>query len=82
MYYTKPNKPESSSKTYYLDELVECLKKRFQKARTECLHQSIDETMTKFKEGSSLKQYLPMKPIKRESSCAKDAIPKPHMFTT
>ena len=65
MYYTKPEKPQQSSKTYYLDELVECLKKRFQQAMTECSHQSIDETMTKFKGRSSMKQYLPMKPIKR-----------------
>lgn len=55
----------ASSKTYYMDDIVECLKKRFQQAREDSPYQSIDESMTKFKGRSSLKQYMPLKPTKR-----------------
>ncbi|KAJ4450071.1 hypothetical protein ANN_01478, partial [Periplaneta americana] len=65
LYFANPDKGESSSKTYYIDDVICCLKKTFQKAREDSPFQSIDESMTKFKGRSSLKQYLPMKPIKR-----------------
>lgn len=65
LYFNYPEKPKDASKIYYIEELVSCLKYTFQKSRTESTHQSIDESMTKFKGRSSLKQYLPLKPIKR-----------------
>ena len=65
MYFTNPQKPADASKTYYLDDLVECLKGRFLQARADSQHQSIDETMVKFKGRSTLKQYMPAKPTKR-----------------
>lgn len=46
---------------------IKCLKKRFQQARSECSHQSIDETMIKFKGRNS---------INGESSSGNDAIQK------
>ena len=65
MYYNSPKKPNSASKLYYIEDVVCCLKKTFINARSECAHQSIDESMAKFKGRSVLKQYLPLKPIKR-----------------
>lgn len=65
LYFNNPEPPTSATKTYYADQLVSCLKYTFLKAREESPYQSIDESMTKFKGRSSLKQYLPMKPIKR-----------------
>lgn len=65
MYYNNPQKPADASKIYYIEEVVSCLKYTFQRARTESSHQSVDESMTKFKGRSALKQYLPLKPIKR-----------------
>lgn len=52
-------------KTYYIDDVVSCLKQTFQKARDDSPFQSIDESMTKFKGRSTLKQFMPMKPTKR-----------------
>lgn len=65
LYFNEPVKPADASKTYYVDELVQCLKYTFQKARTDSTFQSIDESMIKFKGRSSMKQYMPNKPIKR-----------------
>lgn len=65
MYFTDPKRPDNSSKTYYVDDVLECLKIKFQAARTESSYQSIDESMVKFKGRSSLKQFIPNKPIKR-----------------
>lgn len=65
LYFNKPVQPENASKTYYVDELIQCFKHTFQKARTESTFQSIDESMIKFKGRSSMKQYMPKKPIKR-----------------
>ncbi|KAG8258922.1 hypothetical protein J6590_108260 [Homalodisca vitripennis] len=65
MYFNLPEQPENASKTYYIDEMISCLKFTFRKARSEASYQSIDESMAKFKGRSSLKQYLPLKPIKR-----------------
>lgn len=65
MYFASPEKPENCSKTYYIDDLVNCLKKTFMRCRQDSSHQSIDESMTKFKGRSSMKQYMPLKPTKR-----------------
>lgn len=65
LYFNLPNKPEDANKTYYVDELVSCLKSTFPKARTEATFLSIDESMAKFKGRSTLKQYVPLKPINR-----------------
>lgn len=65
LYFAFPQKSNDASKTYYIDNLVDCLKYTFQKCRTDSTYQSIDESMTKFKGRSSLKQYMPLKPTKR-----------------
>lgn len=65
LYFNLPEKPQNCSKIYYIEELLECFKHSFQKARTNAVFQSIDESMAKFKGRSSLKQYLPLKPVKR-----------------
>ncbi|GLV45957.1 hypothetical protein CBL_20664 [Carabus blaptoides fortunei] len=63
---TDTEKGADAPKTYYIEEVVSCLKYTFPKCREDSAFQSIDESMTKFKGRSSLKQYLPLKPIKRE----------------
>ncbi|XP_067138764.1 piggyBac transposable element-derived protein 4-like [Centruroides vittatus] len=65
LYFAPPEKPANATKTYYVDELISCLKYTFSKCREDSQFQSIDESMTKFKGRSSLKQYMPLKPIKR-----------------
>lgn len=45
--------------------LIQALNASFKRQYTPSSHQSIDESMVRFKGRSSLKQYLPMKPIKR-----------------
>ncbi|XP_072377750.1 uncharacterized protein [Diabrotica undecimpunctata] len=65
MYFASPRKPTEALKTYYIDDVVQCLKGIFQKYRQDNSFQSIDESMTKFKDRSSLKQYMPLKPVKR-----------------
>ncbi|XP_047111729.1 piggyBac transposable element-derived protein 4-like [Schistocerca piceifrons] len=65
LYFNFPDKPDTADKLYYLEPIDACLKNTFQKARSENTAQSIDESMIKFKGRSALKQYLPMKPVKR-----------------
>ena len=65
MYFATPEKPSNSSLTYYLDDLVRCLKANFQKCRQDSSYQSIGESMTNFKGRSTLKQYMPFKLVKR-----------------
>ena len=65
IYVTDPCKPPGASKLYYIEDLIACLKQTFQETRSDSSAQSIDESMTKFKGRSSMKQYLPMKPVKR-----------------
>ncbi|GLV33179.1 hypothetical protein CBL_10526 [Carabus blaptoides fortunei] len=65
MYFNYPEKGADAPKTYYIDEVVSCLRYIFPKCREDSAFQSIDESMAKFKGRSSLKQYLPLKPIKR-----------------
>lgn len=64
LYFNNPEKGENTSKTYCVDELISCFKHTFKKAREDSPFQSIDESMAKSKGCSSLKQYLPVKPIK------------------
>lgn len=65
LYFASPEKPENASKLYYVEDLVNCLKKTFMNVRSDSDQQSIDESMVKFKGRSSMKQYQPLKPIKR-----------------
>ncbi|CAH1990644.1 unnamed protein product [Acanthoscelides obtectus] len=65
LYFNNPSKPPDANKTYYIDEVVSCLKKTFIASRSDSSYQSIDESMAKFKGRSALKQYMPLKPIKR-----------------
>lgn len=69
LYFADPQKPTDAGKTYYIDDVVNCFKKNFMKCYSDSTRQSIDESMTKFKGRSSLKQYQPMKPIKRGIKC-------------
>lgn len=65
MNFASPEMPIGASKTYYVDVIAQCSKNRFKDARQESPFQSIDESMTKFKGRSSLKQYMPLKPTKK-----------------
>lgn len=65
LYFAPPEQPPNASKTYYIDDCVSCLKYSFQRCREDSARQSIDEGMVKFKGRSTLKQYMPMKPVKR-----------------
>ena len=64
LYFNHSEKPDDATKLYYI-ELVNCIKQTFSNLISESSHQSIDESMVKFKGRSVLKQYLPLKPIKR-----------------
>lgn len=65
LYFNDPEKPSDATKTYFIDEILACLKHTFSNTRSDSTFQSIDEAMAKFKGRSTLKQYLPLKPIKR-----------------
>lgn len=65
MYFNHPKKPKNTNKSYYTAEIIECLKYTFNRYRSESTYQSIDEFMVKFKGRSSMKQFLPQKPVKR-----------------
>lgn len=65
LYFNDPEKPQDASKLYYIEPVLECLKYTFGNSRTESSHQSIDESMSKFKGHASLKQFVPSKPVKR-----------------
>ena len=65
LYMNKPEKPSSAGKLHYIEELIGCLKHTFQRFRQDSSFQSVGESMTKFKSRSTLKQYLPMKLVKR-----------------
>lgn len=64
LYFNQPD-GEKLTKTYYVDILTDCLKQTFQRYRDDSPYQSIDESMTKFKGRSSMKQHMPMKPVKK-----------------
>ncbi|XP_055376720.1 piggyBac transposable element-derived protein 4-like [Condylostylus longicornis] len=65
MYFAPVEQPSNAPKTYYMDDIVNCCKKTFREMRQDSPFQSIDESMTKFLGRSSMKQYMPLKPIKR-----------------
>ena len=65
LYLNTPEKPSDVCKTFYVEELISCLKSTFQRTRQDSVFQSLDESMTKFKYGSSIKQYMTAKPVKR-----------------
>lgn len=75
LYFNYPKKPNGCSKTYYIDEFLNCLKYTFNSARSEPTFQSIDESMIKFEGRSSMKQYMKDKPTKRgiKAWCRADA---------
>jgi hypothetical protein len=61
----EPEKPQSAGKLYYVEEMVLCLKTTLQRCRKDSSLQSTDELMTKFNGRSSIKQCLPVKPVKQ-----------------
>lgn len=65
LYFNHPKKPKNAEKTYYTAELINCLMYTFNLYRSESTYQSIDEFMVKFLGRSSMKQFLPNKPVKR-----------------
>lgn len=65
LYFNQPKKPADAGKTYYMDELLRCLKYTFPRARSEATFQSIDECMIRCKARTSIKQYMKDKPTKR-----------------
>ncbi|XP_023226159.1 piggyBac transposable element-derived protein 3-like [Centruroides sculpturatus] len=56
---------DNKDKLYKIRPLITVMNKNFKKFRLPDQFQSIDESMVKFKGRSSLKQYNPMKPVKR-----------------
>lgn len=63
MYYANPKRQKNSSKTYCIDD-VSCVKEKYAAARSLCSCLNIEKTMAKFKGGSTLKQYMPLKLVK------------------
>ena len=62
----KPKRePKDYSKIYKVKNFTEILRRNFQKNYNFGRCGTIDESMIKFKRRSSIKQYLPLKPIKR-----------------
>lgn len=58
-------KLDRRDKIYKVRPLVEALNERFRDRRAPSQHLSVDESMIRFKGRSCLKQYNPLKPIKR-----------------
>jgi len=56
---------KKSSKIYKVQSFIEISRRTFQKNYNFGRYGTIDESVIKFKARSSLKQYLPLKPIKR-----------------
>lgn len=66
----EPKKDEAAyDKLYKLRPFLDKLNKNFKKSWKPNKYQSIDESMIKFKGRSSMKQYMPLKPIKRGYKC-------------
>ena len=67
LYFNQSHRPLNALKTFYIDETVSCYKCSLPLCKlADNSRQSIDEAMAKFKGRSSLKQYFPQRPIKRE----------------
>nr|CAI5832825.1 unnamed protein product [Callosobruchus analis] len=60
----RPNK-DNFDKLYKMRPMLDILSETFISSYKPPRHQAIDELMIKFKRRSSLRQYMPMKPIKR-----------------
>lgn len=60
-----PKNSPRHDKLYKLRTVIDTLNEVFQNQTSNSSNQSIDECMVKFKGRSSLKQYMPKKPIKR-----------------
>lgn len=60
----KPNDPDYD-KLYKVRPLMKLLNSKFKELYNPSRQLSIDESMVKFKGRSSMKQYMPLKPIKR-----------------
>ncbi len=65
LYFASPKNPEDASKIYYIEDFANCLRRKFIQNFEDFSLQSIDESIAKFKGRSSLKQYMPFKPVKR-----------------
>ena len=65
LYFNHPQKLDNATNLYYVKELLNCMKQSFSNAMSESSHQRINESIVKFKGCLSLKQYLPLKPMKR-----------------
>nr|CAH7764664.1 unnamed protein product [Callosobruchus chinensis] len=60
----KPHE-DNFDKLYKMRPMLDILSETFISSYKPSIHQAIDESMIKFKGRSSLRQYMPMKPIKR-----------------
>ena len=58
--------PENKDKLYKLRPLITCLKENYVKLYDASRYLSVDEIMILFKRRSSIKQYNPKKPVKRD----------------
>lgn len=61
--------PNQKDKLYKLRPLIESLNVKFQDIKFPGEHVSVDESMIRFKERCTFKQYNPMKLIKRGYKC-------------
>lgn len=50
MYFNYPEKPPEAGKAFYIEEVVRCPKHTFSKSLFDSIVQSIDESVTKFKD--------------------------------
>lgn len=62
---SRPNKGESNYKIHKVKPFFDIMNLKFKEVFNPSRYLSIDESMVKFKGRRSLKQYMPMKPIKR-----------------
>lgn len=69
LYFAEPQKPNDATKTFYIDEMVDCMKAAFQCSQQDSPRQAINEGIR-----SSLKQYMPLKPVKRGIKLRCDSI--------
>ena len=65
LYLNTPENPYDACKTFYVEELISCLKSTLQRIRQDIDFQSLNKSMTKFKGRSSFKEYIAAKPVKR-----------------